>query len=66
MWKCCIVNAPTTFRVIWSMIKLLLDSRTQAKIEVNSPEDSREALLNYIAPENLMVKYGGQNEIPLM
>lgn len=34
MWKCVIVNAPTTFRIIWGMVKYLMDARTQAKIEV--------------------------------
>lgn len=34
MWKCVIINAPTTFRVIWGMVKYLMDARTQAKIEV--------------------------------
>lgn len=34
MWRAVVVNAPTTFRMIWAMIKYLLDDRTQAKIEV--------------------------------
>lgn len=29
-----IINAPSTFRVLWSMVKYLMDARTQAKIEV--------------------------------
>lgn len=65
MHKALIVNAPTTFRVIWSMIKYLLDSRTQSKIEV-LPVDYQPELLKHIAPENLMVKYGGTNETPLI
>jgi hypothetical protein len=64
MYKALIVNAPTTFRVIWSMIKYLLDSRTQSKIEV-LPVEYQPELLKYIAPENLMVQYGGKNKTPL-
>lgn len=65
MHKALIVNAPTTFRVIWSMIKYLLDARTQSKIEV-LPVDYQAELLKYVTPENLMVKYGGKNETPLI
>jgi len=65
MHKAVIVNAPTTFRVIWSMVKYLLDSRTQSKIEV-LPVDYKPELLKHIAPENLMVRYGGKNKTPLI
>jgi hypothetical protein len=65
MYKALIINAPTTFRVIWSMVKYLLDARTQAKIEV-LPVDYRPQLLEHIAPENLMIKYGGKNATPLI
>lgn len=65
MHKALIINAPTTFRVIWSMIKYLLDSRTQSKIEV-LPVDYEAELLKYIAPENLMAQYGGKNKTPLI
>jgi hypothetical protein len=65
MHKALIINAPTTFRVIWSMIKYLLDSRTQSKIEV-LPVEYEAELLKYITPENLMVKYGGKNATPLI
>lgn len=33
MWKTLIINAPTTFRVLWAMVRHLLDARTQAKIQ---------------------------------
>lgn len=65
MHSAVIINAPTTFRVIWSMVKYLLDARTQAKIEV-LPVDYKPELLKRIAPENLMEKYGGTNKTPLM
>lgn len=65
MYKALIINAPTTFRVIWSMIKYLLDSRTQNKIEV-LPANYKEELFKMIPPENLMEKYGGTNKTKLM
>ena len=65
MHKALIINAPTTFRVIWSMIKYLLDSRTQSKIEV-LPVEYEPELLKRIASENLMRKYGGTNDTPLI
>ncbi|EFN52249.1 hypothetical protein CHLNCDRAFT_54578 [Chlorella variabilis] len=64
MWKCVIINAPTTFRVIWSMIKYLLDARTQVKIEVLGADYQAE-LLQLIAPEHLMQCYGGSNATPM-
>lgn len=30
----CIINAPTVFRMIWSVVKNMIDVRTQSKIEV--------------------------------
>jgi hypothetical protein len=58
MHKSLIINAPTSFRIIWSMIKYLLDGRTQGKIHV-LPVDYKEELFKEIAPENLLPKYGG-------
>lgn len=65
MHKALIVNAPTSFRVIWAMVKYLMDARTQAKIEV-LPADFQADLMRHIAPENLMERYGGTNTTPLM
>lgn len=31
----CIINAPAMFRMVWNMIKGMLDARTQSKIEVS-------------------------------
>lgn len=33
MYKTLIINAPTTFRVLWAMVRHLMDARTQAKIK---------------------------------
>ncbi|GAB4815807.1 hypothetical protein N2152v2_002853 [Parachlorella kessleri] len=65
MYKTLIINAPTTFRVLWAMVRHLMDARTQAKIEV-LPADYHAELQAYIAPENLMQQYGGSNPAPLI
>ena len=31
----CVINAPWVFRTIWSIVKGMLDPRTQSKIEVS-------------------------------
>jgi hypothetical protein len=64
MHKALIVNAPTAFRMIWALVKHLLDARTQAKIEV-LPADHAEHLLRHIEPHHLMERYGGANPAPL-
>lgn len=64
MWRCVIINAPTTFRVIWSMIKYLLDARTQDKIEVLG-SDYLDRVQALIAPDQLMQAFGGTNPTPL-
>lgn len=30
----CIINAPAVFRMLWNLVKGVLDTRTQSKIEV--------------------------------
>ena len=37
MGQTCIINAPAVFKVIWSIIKPMLDPRTQGKIEARYP-----------------------------
>ncbi|PRW61233.1 CRAL TRIO domain Sec14p-like phosphatidylinositol transfer family [Chlorella sorokiniana] len=61
---CVIINAPTTFRVIWGMVKYLLDARTQGKIEVLGTS-YQEELLRLVAPEHLPQLYGGTCTAPL-
>lgn len=61
MHRALIINAPTSFRVIWSLVKHLLDVRTQEKIEV-LPVNYQPILKQYIDPENLMECYGGTHK----
>ena len=35
--KTLIINAPSIFKMIWGLVKPMLDVRTQAKIEVGGP-----------------------------
>ncbi|KAL6780828.1 hypothetical protein ACKKBG_A08620 [Auxenochlorella protothecoides x Auxenochlorella symbiontica] len=64
MWKSIIINAPTSFRVMWGMVKYMLDTRTQVKVQVLS-SNWREELQEYIAPDQLPKEYGGTNPAPL-
>ena len=65
MHKALIINAPTSFRVIWGLVKHLLDARTQEKIEVVG-SGYEEELLRWIDADNLMVRYGGNNKARLI
>ncbi len=37
----CIINAPGIFRMLWNVVKGMLDPRTQSKIEVRSQRLAR-------------------------
>lgn len=56
--KMFIVNAPTTFKAVWAMIKPWLDKRTQKKIEVHGSNFTAK-LLELIDIENLPEYLGG-------
>ena len=58
MHKALIINAPTSFRIIWGLIKHLLDTRTQEKIEV-AGSNYQEELLRWIDADHLPEMYGG-------
>lgn len=54
----CLVNAPFTFRAVWSMVKGLLDIRTQGKIEVLGP-DFKKTLVQHVKEEDLSELFQG-------
>jgi hypothetical protein len=61
MGQLIIMNAPTSFTTIWSMIKPWLAPRTLDKISIlgaNQP-DQHATLLDLVSPENLPVALGG-------
>jgi len=58
--RCLIINAPSFFSMIWSIIKRWLDPRTAGKIEIYSSKAKAEKRLKeLIAEENLPREYGG-------
>lgn len=58
--KTLIINAPTVFRAIWSIVKPMLDPRTLAKIEV-CPSDYLPILTKWIDIENIPAYLGGKS-----
>lgn len=59
--KTVIINAPTVFKMIWAMVRPMLDIRTQAKIEV-APSDYMKLLLRHIDIENIPDYLGGKSK----
>lgn len=58
----CIINAPSMFKVMWSMVKSFVDPVTASKIEVlSSSSDATQALLRWVDADNLMVCFGGRS-----
>lgn len=58
--KTLIINAPTVFRAIWSIVKPMLDPRTLAKIEV-CPSDYMPILMKWVDIENIPAYLGGKS-----
>lgn len=63
--KTLIINAPTVFRAIWTIVKPMLDPRTQAKIEV-CPQDYLKVLTKWVDPENIPSYLGGKSQASLL
>jgi hypothetical protein len=61
MGQLIIMNAPTSFTTIWSMIKPWLAPRTLDKISILGAcqSDQHATLLDLVSPENLPVALGG-------
>ncbi|KAI0300807.1 CRAL-TRIO domain-containing protein [Russula brevipes] len=62
MGQLIIINAPTSFTAIWSMIKPWLAPRTLDKITIlgaNHPDQHAVLLLDLVPPENLPTALGG-------
>ena len=62
MGQLIIINAPTSFTAIWSMIKPWLAPRTLDKITIlgtNVPDQHTALLLDLVSPENLPASLGG-------
>ncbi|PSC67121.1 Glutamyl-tRNA(Gln) amidotransferase subunit A [Micractinium conductrix] len=59
--KTVIINAPTVFKMIWGMVRPMLDVRTQAKIEV-APNDYMKVLLKHIDADSIPDYLGGNSK----
>jgi len=59
--KTLIINAPAVFRAIWTIVKPMLDPRTQAKIEV-CPNDYMKVLTRWVDPANIPQYLGGKSQ----
>ena len=61
MGQLIIINAPTSFTAIWSVIKPWLAPRTLDKVSIlgASQPDQHATLLELVSPENLPVALGG-------
>ncbi|CAD7696725.1 unnamed protein product [Ostreobium quekettii] len=61
LYHTCIINAPTTFRAIWAIVKPMLNKRTQGKIEV-CPRDFLPSLRKWINDEDIPEYLGGKSK----
>jgi hypothetical protein len=57
-----IVNAPWIFQRLWAMMEGFLYPSTRKKIKIMSSKTYKKELLQFIAPENLQMLYGGTSE----
>ncbi|KAE9017307.1 hypothetical protein PR003_g12721 [Phytophthora rubi] len=56
-----IVNPPAWFNLIWKLVSPLVNPKTRERIHVlRGQKDITKALLEFVAPENLPKKYGGE------
>jgi hypothetical protein len=58
-----IINAPTLFTTIWSVVRSFLDENTVKKISVLG-SSYKSYILEEIDPSNLPVEYGGTCSCP--
>jgi hypothetical protein len=59
MGQLVIINVPTSFTAIWTVIKQWLSPRTLDKISILGANQHQAALLDLIPPENLPASLGG-------
>lgn len=59
--KTLIINAPAVFKLLWGVVRPMLDVRTQAKIEV-CPSNYLPVLLRWVDAENIPEYLGGKSK----
>ena len=57
--RICILNTPSWFSMLWSVIKLMLHPNTQKKVFILSRKDFINTLQKLINKEDIPVEYGG-------
>jgi len=63
--KTIIINSPSVFKMIWGIVKPMLDVRTQKKIEV-APSDFLPVVLKYADAECIPEYLGGKSKASLL
>eukprot|EP00899_Mesostigma_viride_P008693 jgi/Mesvir1/17825/Mv12919-RA.1 len=63
LFRLFIINAPFTFKGVWSIIRPWLDERTATKIQVFT-HNGTETLLQYVDANNLPAELGGNCQCP--
>lgn len=63
--KTIIINSPSVFKMIWGIVKPMLDVRTQKKIEV-APTDFLPVVLKYADAECIPEYLGGKSKASLL
>ncbi|KXZ52791.1 hypothetical protein GPECTOR_8g179 [Gonium pectorale] len=61
----CIINAPAIFRMVWNLVKGMIDVRTQQKIELLGP-NYMEGLLKHVDIESIPDFLGGKSKGSLL
>ncbi|GIL46910.1 hypothetical protein Vafri_3772 [Volvox africanus] len=61
----CIINAPAIFRMVWTVVKGMIDIRTQQKIEILGP-NYMDALLKHMEIDAIPEFLGGQSKGTLL
>ena len=57
MYRCYIVNCPTVFRAVWSVVKPLLDKRIQKKIKIYGKVTGK-------VMDEMIAVFGGKERVP--
>jgi len=58
--RICILNTPSWFSMLWSVIKLMLHPNTQKKVFILSKSEFAKTLQKLINKEDLVMEYGGE------
>ncbi|GLC37831.1 hypothetical protein PLESTB_001481100 [Pleodorina starrii] len=61
----CIINAPAIFRMVWTVVKGMIDVRTQQKIEILGP-NYMDALLKHMDRDAIPAFLGGESRGTLL